>query len=88
MKFGFFVLKSGRSSPYFLMQDYFPLENPSKCLKWRMLPPSCPRYTLAAVVSSALYAKSDVNVDYADTLKEAKDHGERGFLVGASMKNQ
>jgi orotate phosphoribosyltransferase len=40
---------------------------------------------LGAVVSAALYSNYGVNVGYAYNRKEAKDHGEGGTLVGASM---
>jgi orotate phosphoribosyltransferase len=43
---------------------------------------------LGAVVSAALYSQFGVNVGYAYNRKEAKDHGEGGTLVGASMKDQ
>lgn len=44
--------------------------------------------SLGAVVSSALYSDFGVNVGFAYNRKEAKDHGEGGKLVGASMKDK
>jgi len=41
--------------------------------------------SLGAVVCSALYSDYGVNVGFAYNRKEAKDHGEGGTLVGASM---
>ena len=41
--------------------------------------------SLGAVVCAALYSDFGVNVGYAYNRKEAKDHGEGGSLVGASM---
>jgi len=41
--------------------------------------------SLGAVVSAALYNDYGVDVGYAYNRKEAKDHGEGGTLVGASM---
>lgn len=43
---------------------------------------------LGAVVSSALYSDFGVDVGFAYNRKEAKDHGEGGTLVGASMKDK
>jgi orotate phosphoribosyltransferase len=44
--------------------------------------------SLGAVVSSALYARYGISVGFAYNRKEAKDHGEGGFLVGASLISQ
>ncbi|KAG7369503.1 orotate phosphoribosyltransferase [Nitzschia inconspicua] len=43
---------------------------------------------LGAVVSAALYSQFGINVGYAYNRKEAKDHGEGGTLVGASLTGQ
>jgi orotate phosphoribosyltransferase len=43
---------------------------------------------LGAVVSSALYRDYKVDVEFAYNRKEAKDHGEGGVLVGASMNGK
>jgi orotate phosphoribosyltransferase len=44
--------------------------------------------SLGAVVSSALYSDYGVNTGFAYDRKEAKDHGEGGKLVGASMEGK
>jgi orotidine 5'-phosphate decarboxylase subfamily 2 len=109
LKFGSFVLKSGRTSPYFFNAGLFcsgkslhmlGMAYSASIMSSKVLcnngsvnfdvifGPAYKGIPLAAVVSSALYAKYDVNVDYAYNRKEAKDHGEKGFLVGASMKNK
>lgn len=44
--------------------------------------------SLGAVVSSALYSDFGVDVGFAYNRKEAKDHGEGGVLVGASMTDK
>jgi len=43
--------------------------------------------SLGAVVCAALYSDFGVNVGFAYNRKEAKDHGEGGSLVGASMSD-
>jgi len=43
---------------------------------------------LGAVVSSALYKDFGIDTGYAYNRKEAKDHGEGGQLVGATMDNK
>ena len=44
--------------------------------------------SLGAVVSSALYSGYGVDTGFAYNRKEAKDHGEGGKLVGASMEGK
>lgn len=44
--------------------------------------------SLGAVVCAALYSDYGVDVGFAYDRKEAKDHGEGGKLVGASMENK
>lgn len=44
--------------------------------------------SLGAVVSSALYSDYGVDVGFAYDRKEAKDHGEGGKLVGASLEGK
>ena len=44
--------------------------------------------SLGAVVCAALYSDFGVDVGYAYNRKEAKDHGEGGKLVGASMEGK
>jgi orotate phosphoribosyltransferase len=43
--------------------------------------------SLGAVVCAALYSDYGIDVGFAYDRKEAKDHGEGGKLVGASMGN-
>lgn len=44
--------------------------------------------SLGAVVSSSLYSDFGIDVGFAYNRKEAKDHGEGGMLVGASMEGK
>lgn len=44
--------------------------------------------SLGAVVSSALYSDFGVDTGFSYNRKEAKDHGEGGKLVGASMEGK
>ena len=44
--------------------------------------------SLGAVVSSALYSNYGIDVGFSYNRKEAKDHGEGGKLVGASLENK
>lgn len=44
--------------------------------------------SLGAVVASALYSDFGVDIGFAYNRKEAKDHGEGGTLVGASMEGK
>lgn len=44
--------------------------------------------SLGAVVCAALYSDYNIDVGFAYNRKEAKDHGEGGTLVGASMNEK
>jgi orotate phosphoribosyltransferase len=44
--------------------------------------------SLGAVVVAALYSEFGVDAGFAYNRKEAKDHGEGGMLVGASMEGK
>lgn len=44
--------------------------------------------SLGAVVAASLYSDYGVDVGFAYNRKEAKDHGEGGILVGASMTDK
>jgi len=107
LKFGSFVLKSGRTSPYFFNAGLFAtgaalfklgkayasaimasshLVDENGGVKFDvMFGPAYKGIPLGAVVSAALYSNYGINVGYAYNRKEAKDHGEGGTLVGASM---
>lgn len=101
LKFGSFVLKSGRNSPYFfnaglfntgallssLCQGYADTISCSD-LKFDVLfGPAYKGIPLAAVTATKL-ADSGLEVEYAFNRKEQKAHGEGGSLVGASMRGK
>ena len=102
LRFGDFVLKSGRRSPYFFnaggFDDGASLTRLARCyaraidaadLAFDMLfGPAYKGIPLAAAIAMALYAEGDRNVPFAYNRKEAKDHGEGGFLVGAPIEGR
>ena len=61
------------------------MEGPRKVKFDVIFGPAYKGISLGAVVSSALYSDFGVDVGFAYNRKEAKDHGEGGNLVGASM---
>ena len=98
--FGEFTLKSGRVSPYFFdaggFDDGRTLGLLAACyadaiiqadITFDMLfGPAYKGIPLAAAIAMTLQQRHGRNVPFAYNRKEAKDHGEGGFLVGAPMQ--
>ena len=101
LRFGEFKTKAGRLSPYFFNAGLFNdglslltianayadvlLEKRANGFEFDMLfGPAYKGITLASATAMAL-AQKGVNLPYAFNRKEAKDHGEGGTLVGATM---
>lgn len=99
LKFGEFTLKSGRISPYFFnaggFDDGLSLQVLSDCYAQAILDsdvefdmlfgPAYKGIPLAAGISIMLNSTHGRNLPYAYNRKEAKDHGEGGCLVGATL---
>lgn len=101
LRFGEFMTKAGRLSPYFfnsgLFNDGESLMKLGECyaeailrsgLPFDMLfGPAYKGIPLVSTVSIAL-ARRGRNLPYAFNRKEAKDHGEGGIIVGAPLKGR
>jgi len=99
LRFGEFTLKSGRVSPYFFNAGHFDSGlsllqlgrfYARRLVEWGLefdviFGPAYKGITLAAAIAIALADVHGRDVPYAYNRKEAKDHGEKGNLVGASM---
>lgn len=102
LRFGDFVLKSGRKSPYFFNTGLFNSgaslhrlgEFYAKALEASGLRPDViygPAYKgipLACSTAMALSAMRGEEVPFAFNRKEAKDHGEGGLIVGAPLHGE
>jgi orotate phosphoribosyltransferase len=102
LRFGEFLLKSGRTSPYFFNTGLFNTgaklgklgEFYAQALIQSGLKPDMlygPAYKGIPLVSAAsiAYAKlAGVDIPYAFNRKEAKEHGEGGELVGATLSGK
>lgn len=100
LKFGKFVLKSGRISPYFFNAGLFcnglDLAMLGKCyakalvdsnIKYDMLfGPAYKGIPLACATAMALANEHNINIPWCFNRKEQKDHGEGGNLVGAPLQ--
>jgi len=109
LKFGSFILKSGRTSPYFFNAGLFAsgaalfklgtayasaIMNSPELVDGKggvnfdvVFGPAYKGISLGAVVCASLYSDYGIDVGFAYDRKEAKDHGEGGKLVGASMSD-
>lgn len=100
LKFGEFTLKSGRISPYFFnaggFDDGLSLQILSDCYAQAILDsgvdfdmlfgPAYKGIPLASGIAVMFNASHQRNIPFAYNRKEAKDHGEGGTLVGASLQ--
>ncbi|MFZ6875208.1 orotate phosphoribosyltransferase [Undibacterium sp. Di27W] len=98
LKFGSFVTKAGRTSPYFFnaglfndganlgrIADFYAQTLLDSGIEFDMLfGPAYKGITLASATAVAL-ARKGRNVAFAYNRKEAKDHGEGGNIVGATL---
>lgn len=101
IRFGDFVTKAGRNSPYFfnagLFNDGANLGRIANFYAQTLLDsgvsfdmlfgPAYKGITLASATAVALAAKGH-NVPFSYNRKEAKDHGEGGSIVGAQLKGR
>lgn len=102
LKFGEFILKSGRKSPYFFNAGVFKTgEAMSKLgrvyaqaiidsgISFDLLfGPAYKGIPLATAVSIALNDHHDLNKPWSFNRKEVKDHGEGGNIVGADLEGK
>ena len=101
LRFGEFVTKAGRLSPYFFnaglfndgerlgkLAQFYAQTLLDSGVKFDMLfGPAYKGITLASATAVALTAKGH-NVPFAYNRKEAKDHGEGGTIVGAKLSGR
>ncbi|KAJ3057933.1 hypothetical protein HDU99_007048 [Rhizoclosmatium hyalinum] len=99
LTFGSFVLKSGRTSPYFfnsglfkdgqalaLLGKYYAAALVDSKLDYNVIfGPAYKGIPLVASTAVALYSNHGVNAPYSFNRKEKKDHGEGGSIVGSAL---
>lgn len=102
LRFGDFTLKSGRQSPYFFnaglfcsgyaaakLSRYYASAIANSGIEYDMLfGPAYKGIPLVALAASALAEHHDIDVPYAFNRKEAKNHGEGGSIVGATLASK
>lgn len=99
LKFGEFTLKSGRKSPFFFNAgSFYSGENLAKLSSFYasaikdkfpnfdiLFGPSYKGIPLSVGTTLSLFKNFNINVDYATNRKEAKDHGEKGVILGKQL---
>jgi orotate phosphoribosyltransferase len=102
LRFGEFVLKSGRTSPYFFnsglfnsggslarLARFYAAAITASELEFDMLyGPAYKGIPLVAAVAMALNDEHGLDLPYCFNRKEAKDHGEGGVTVGAALEGR
>ena len=102
LRFGEFVLKSGRKSPYFFnsglfnsggslahLARFYATAITASDLNFDMLyGPAYKGIPLVAAVAMALNDEHGLDLPYCFNRKEAKDHGEGGATVGAALNGR
>lgn len=100
LKFGDFLLKSGRNCPYFLnlgqfftgrlilrLGEFYAQALKENVKDFNMVfGPAYKGIPLSVITAAALYQQFKIEVGYSFNRKEVKDHGEGGILVGASLQ--
>lgn len=100
LKFGDFVTKSGRNSPYFINAGNFKNgEQISKLASFYaeliaknfrdcnvLFGPAYKGISLAVATSMALYKEHKLTFNFCYNRKEAKDHGEGGSIIGHKLE--
>lgn len=102
LKFGSFVTKSGRNTPFFINTGFYRTGSQLKRLGEFyaktihdafgtdfdvLFGPAYKGIPLSVTTSIALHDLYDVDVRYASNRKEAKDHGEKGVLLGGPIQD-
>ena len=97
LKFGDFVTKSGRNTPFFVRcftsrttspqgQDYARAVNEAFGLDFDVLfGPAYKGIPLTVAASMAISELYEADIRYCSNRKEVKDHGDKGILLGSPM---
>lgn len=102
LRFGAFMLKSGRQSPYFFNAGQFStgsaIATLSSCYAEAILAdptpfdmlygPAYKGIPLVTAIAVSFARDHGIDVPFAYNRKEAKDHGEGGHLVGAPLRGR
>jgi orotate phosphoribosyltransferase len=102
LRFGDFVTKSGRKTPFFINTGYYRTGSQlkrlggyyAKAIKGAfgtdfniLFGPAYKGIPLSAAATIALYEDYGADIGYCSNRKEVKDHGEGGILLGTPMKD-
>lgn len=102
LKFGDFITKSGRKTPFFINTGNYTTgeqlrklgEFYAEAIKMQigedidvLFGPAYKGIPLTVTTAIAMESKFGLNVEYCSNRKEIKDHGEGGILLGASIKD-
>ena len=87
LKFGSFTLKSGRVSPFFMNAGAYVTGGQIRKLGAFLFGPAYKGIPLAVATACAISELYGKEVRYCANRKEAKDHGDKGILLGSSLQD-
>lgn len=102
LKFGDFVTKSGRKTPFFINTGFYRTgaqlkklgEYYATAIKEKygtdfdiLFGPAYKGIPLSVTATAALYEKYGADIGYCSNRKEVKDHGDKGILLGSPIED-
>ena len=82
LKFGDFVTKSGRKTPFFVNTGFYRTGSQLK-----RFGPAYKGIPLSVAATIAISEKYDKDIRYCSNRKEVKDHGDKGILLGSPIQD-
>ena len=87
LKFGDFVTKSGRKTPFFVNTGFYRTGAQLRKLGGYYAEAIKEKFGLDFAATVAISEKYDTDIRYCSNRKEVKDHGDKGILLGSPIND-